>query len=209
MVFFNRSKNQKKKKGQRGAALVELATATPMLFMVVSGVISTGDMLAQQPWAAQTAYQLVDVLASNPIESAESMMNQRIQQLQSERSTRFGRLELTLEQPEFLNNGVFNGTSYYGHINNSDVVGLRFHATFKTAWNTSIPTPVTIDVIAPRLARPIGISNLQTFSDPSAVNLPQYDCCGVRCDAQGNQCGNANACFSGNSMSACAAGSFA
>lgn len=171
-------------KRDRGASLIECALLMPVLIFLVSGVVTIGDLISQQPWTAQSAYQLAEILATTPNDGDIGVvaMQTRLRQIREERDNRFKRFDLTVV-PSF---GI--GSSYYSQINGTDVVSVRFDAEITTAWR-AYKTPLTMQITAPYLARKISVNGLTPYEDPPAGQ--RFGCCG---EAIGNG-GNPSSCW--------------
>ena len=187
----------------KGATLIELALLMPILLLLLSGVVSLGDLVTQQPWTAQSAYQLAETLAVASREAGLGAMATRRDQIQAERGARFQRFSLQISPPEPLTETPFNG-EFWGEIpsgvplgsSNVEMVGVSFFAEIGTAWNTTIRTPLRISITAPHLARKVTTNGLAPYADPPGTE--RFDCCGNSCSGGGAGCsGGGDQCWTG------------
>lgn len=160
----------------------------PLLLTIIMGIVGAGNILTQLPWSAHTAYQLASSLAENPSDIGELAMASRMDQLMIERKTMFGGLGLF----NYGTEQIFSG-SFYGNINGTEVVGVRFHASILGLINIPLPHALSMELTAPHLASSIDVGSIVGFADPADT----YDCCGIRCGDAGSNCGSPTSCYDG------------
>lgn len=170
--------------GERGSVFTELALVMPILFFVMSGLLSVGQTLSQISWLAQSAYQvaLVGSEQNDSVAAIGAMQARSDLLVQNNRasSSVFGQTQSATVTPS------------YDSVNG--IVKVEYTAGLINIWGGALPIPLKLSIAGPILAN--------ATTSPGSLGQPEntgyFNCSGVRIAAP-----STTPCYSGCSASAC------
>jgi len=181
MRFSNKSK-----RNQRGAALVEAAMVTPLLLILINGMVLLTHALGHAPLLNQMAFDAYMAGARAPVNSRADVMETRVNSLLSSSPGRFGQVSEETAYPGYYYETSDRTVSVKLSVDVLSLGGVSQRVTPHNAAARQRLTNVAWSLSGPLLLPKVSVdSNMTHFADPDNAF---FDCQGNRANSAPASC---------------------